>query len=122
VKRRYTGLSALSFVLLAAAVFVPLTGMYAANDGYYVGRFDGWHMNINAVGWLARWLWDDVPGTQISGLTVGWVALSIMPVRWLVVNELLARKARRMGRSCRSCNYDLTGNVSGTCPECGRKV
>jgi hypothetical protein len=23
---------------------------------------------------------------------------------------------------CRKCGYDLTGNVSGTCPECGEKV
>lgn len=23
---------------------------------------------------------------------------------------------------CRSCGYDLTGNVSGVCPECGRKL
>ena len=23
---------------------------------------------------------------------------------------------------CRSCSYNLTGNVSGVCPECGTKV
>jgi predicted Zn-ribbon and HTH transcriptional regulator len=23
---------------------------------------------------------------------------------------------------CRSCGYDLTGNTSGTCPECGTKA
>ena len=23
---------------------------------------------------------------------------------------------------CDSCGYDLTGNVSGICPECGRRV
>jgi hypothetical protein len=122
VKRRCTGLSALSFVLLTAAVFIPLTGIYATNDGYYVGRFDGWHRNINAVGWLVRWLWAEVPGTRIDGLAIVWVALSIMPVRWLVVNELLARKRGRLGKSCRSCGYNLTGNLSGTCPECGVKV
>jgi predicted RNA-binding Zn-ribbon protein involved in translation (DUF1610 family) len=24
--------------------------------------------------------------------------------------------------SCRTCNYNLTGNVSGVCPECGTKI
>jgi hypothetical protein len=24
--------------------------------------------------------------------------------------------------SCRQCGYDLTGNVSGVCPECGQKI
>jgi len=28
------------------------------------------------------------------------------------------KKRRRLGL-CRSCGYDLNGNVSGTCPECG---
>lgn len=31
------------------------------------------------------------------------------------------RKKQRRGR-CPSCDYDLTGNVSGVCPECGRQV
>ena len=30
---------------------------------------------------------------------------------------------RRLGRGlCRHCGYDLQGNVSGTCPECGKAV
>ena len=35
--------------------------------------------------------------------------------------ELFARgKARgKDTRSCRRCDYNLTGNISGTCPECG---
>jgi hypothetical protein len=23
---------------------------------------------------------------------------------------------------CRKCGYDLTGNISGTCPECGERI
>jgi len=29
---------------------------------------------------------------------------------------------RRANSLCLKCGYDLTGNVSGTCPECGGKV
>lgn len=24
--------------------------------------------------------------------------------------------------ACRNCGYNLTGNASGTCPECGRRI
>ena len=34
---------------------------------------------------------------------------------------LVSRRRRQPGR-CAGCNYDLTGNVSGVYPECGRKV
>lgn len=32
----------------------------------------------------------------------------------------LRRRPRRRHGRCFSCNYDLTGNVTGICPECGR--
>ncbi|GMU21388.1 MAG: hypothetical protein AMXMBFR13_14810 [Phycisphaerae bacterium] len=28
----------------------------------------------------------------------------------------------RNGRGCDTCGYNLTGNVSGVCPECGSPV
>jgi hypothetical protein len=43
--------------------------------------------------------------------------LGVMPAVWL--NRF--RKTRRVRRPglCRTCGYDLTGNASGVCPECG---
>ncbi len=32
------------------------------------------------------------------------------------------RRGRRTKGSCRKCGYNLTGNVSGVCPECGSAV
>ena len=32
------------------------------------------------------------------------------------------RRARRRRGACSRCGYDLTGNVSGLCPECGEKL
>ena len=46
-------------------------------------------------------------------------ALLVLPTGWAV--DRWRRRARGpCGRGiCPACNYDLTGNVSGTCPECG---
>jgi hypothetical protein len=48
----------------------------------------------------------------------------VPPAAWMV---LAARRAvarlRRVSRGlCRGCGYNLTANVSGTCPECGEPV
>jgi hypothetical protein len=37
--------------------------------------------------------------------------------------ERIARRRQRLSSGCCvRCGYNLTGNVSGVCPECGRKV
>lgn len=41
----------------------------------------------------------------------------LLPVLW-AVGAARQRRNRRIGL-CPSCGYDLTGNVSGVCPECG---
>jgi hypothetical protein len=40
---------------------------------------------------------------------------TVLTVRWF-------RRARRLPSECPKCRYDLTGNVSGICPECGTPV
>ena len=40
-------------------------------------------------------------------------------LRWLPRHERWVRTAKGL---CQGCGYDLTGNVSGTCPECGERV
>ena len=35
---------------------------------------------------------------------------------------LARHRARSRQGQCRKCGYNLTGNVSGTCPECGSRV
>jgi len=41
---------------------------------------------------------------------------------WLTSKPRRRRDVRRELRLCLTCGYDLTGNESGTCPECGKKV
>ena len=57
-----------------------------------------------------------------ASLSVLTGCLSILPVIWLadsLVGGPMYR--RRKQRRCLLCGYDLTGNVSGVCPECGAK-
>ena len=53
-----------------------------------------------------------------------WFALvPLLIISLFTTSRLLRhrREARRTRRgACRHCGYDLTGNVSGICPECGR--
>ncbi len=48
-----------------------------------------------------------------------WIPLLLggLPTLWLWWRERLGP-----GGLCQRCGYDLTGNVSGTCPECGAAV
>ena len=55
------------------------------------------------------------------GLLIDWAAYAIL---WLVLFTGLGfsalRRALRLRRGlCPACGYDLTGNTSGVCPECG---
>ena len=52
------------------------------------------------------------------------VALILVPVGLMFVANLRQnRQHRRLTRGlCVRCGYDLTGNVSGVCPECGRCI
>jgi hypothetical protein len=41
----------------------------------------------------------------------------------LLATIVLFRRYRGLPTGlCQNCGYDLTGNVSGVCPECGGKV
>jgi hypothetical protein len=61
--------------------------------------------------------WAAVPFWALTLMT------GAIPALWIGRSTL-----RRFGRksaganACRQCGYDLTGNISGTCPECGSRV
>jgi hypothetical protein len=47
-------------------------------------------------------------------------AVLLVPVMSLL--SMLRRAIRTRAGRCQSCGYDLTGNTSGVCPECGAQV
>ena len=91
-----------------------------------------------------------IAGSFVGTLTGIWLAFACLgdvetPVDWFVVavvacafgsvgcrlpcvlDELFERwvtayRARRRGFRCDQCDYNLTGNVSGVCPECGTPI
>jgi hypothetical protein len=52
------------------------------------------------------------------------VLLTTPLAAWCLVRELRVRRHRHriLHGLCLSCGYDLTGNVSGICPECGTPI
>jgi hypothetical protein len=72
-----------------------------------------------AVGWV-------VPEGEVRGYSYR------IPYRWLsacalagfVIADIRLDRCyrKRLYGRCRKCGYNLTGNVSGVCPECGRGV
>jgi hypothetical protein len=48
------------------------------------------------------------------------VITAALPLRWLALR--LRQRAQNRDGYCASCGYNLTGNVTGICPECGATV
>ncbi|MBI3832703.1 MAG: hypothetical protein HY287_00035 [Planctomycetes bacterium] len=49
------------------------------------------------------------------------ILFAIYPILSITRGPLRRARRRRRGQ-CMKCAYDLTGNISGTCPECGTKI
>ena len=77
----------------------------------------------SALFWRAnseiRWKLSISQGNQVTLVQIPfWIPLMVA----LAAAWFFHRKARAiMPGRCRSCSYDLTGNTSGVCPECGIK-
>ena len=70
------------------------------------------------------------PGLQINGsrwilvVVPLWAPLAVFaawPTLW-GVRRSLRSWLRRRASLCTKCAYDLTGNLSGVCPECGKPI
>jgi len=70
------------------------------------------------IGWTYSDIWFEGQFTLPSPVIVA-VSL-IVPAWWGFRRAVKNRNSRQ--NLCRACSYDLTGNTSGVCPECGRAV
>lgn len=90
-------------------------------NGGWLMLHHGWHSRAFEVGYQG---WPHLNGATV--LPVGLVpAILMLPAMSLLLYKWLCLSLPVEGfvpGHCRRCGYDLTGNVSGVCPECGTKA
>lgn len=109
--------------------------LLAAVIGAIGGRLKQWRMTlagtffmvavtvvvVYVVEWLRRFPADTAsPLLMLIPLTLGYV-LMLIPACGAHAMVALHRQKETIGR-CQVCDYNLTGNVSGKCPECGTPI
>ncbi len=131
----YTGLTASPRTSFANGTFLHL---WTTN---YTGTGQTFHRVFNGV--VFRWrqsqaifVRSDPSATTPMVLTYSGMLMNVLciplwapfvlfllyPVLFFLFHGPLVRRRRRKRGLCIHCAYNLTGNVSGICPECGIKI
>ena len=78
---------------------------------------------VSAVAWIAFCNWYDGSVGQFLPFTAFFLFVFFLPVGFLAGIPIwwLKPKPKPPGY-CQKCGYNLRGNVSGVCPECGEKI
>ena len=97
-QRRLRRIRQLLYVLTSTSILLSASVLWSLSHRLSLG------------GWAYVWGWSWI----VIGLGT-WAA-------FLYYRDLRNRFHREDKIHCRSCAYDLTGNVSGVCPECGTKI
>jgi hypothetical protein len=102
-----------SVLLLDGRICQPRAGVMPS---FFVGR-EGWHVFrkgelIPALDDLSVPLW----------LPMLLVLVPTAMLWWGDIGSWWANRRRMPTGHCSRCGYDLTGNVSGRCPECGERL
>ncbi len=75
--------------------------------------------------WSTCWVTGDVFSQSVTTASFGvwaWGAVSLLLLPVALCALLWLRRRRALPGHCQHCGYNLTGNVSGRCPECGQPV
>ena len=134
---KWAGLGALALILIAWVVSIPwsLWCRTAGNTSLVFGRgaicclpcppgYPSWKWNWSHDGWSRGW--DNLrvlPYLYTGAPFIIFVPLWIPFALVLALTIHLWERDRPKPRGhCVHCGYNLTGNVSGVCPECGNAV
>lgn len=124
---------ALAFSVLGLVVSANTWIRYGAKGwhaGVRFGRFEIVHPRpfwLSEQGWQFDRLGLDFRGLPLIGgnTAVGHRTFAMWPLPAVLCFTLMLHIKRRASRrtwGCHVCHYDLTGNTSGTCPECGNRI
>lgn len=120
----------LPIVLLIFLAVGALTGVLGGHGGTRFGwRFvlwtfllGSWSM-VMALIWVPR-IWEALFPLDEEGEDILASYLAFCAIACFIVGSLIGAVQKALFRPpakgmCQSCGYNLTGNVSGVCPECG---
>lgn len=87
-----------------------------------IGIFPGITVEFDASYVEATWF----PSPEFNGTGFAipyWLVLVVVSLPWFILHrrEREVQRRKRIG-ACLACGYELTGNVSGRCPECDAQV
>ena len=115
----YVLIGAGAFVTLVPRVMLSFSGVRITIFGVPIMRSTPWHelVQIDLTpnhGWVCL--------TRRDG-TYAWIPILMLDIKGLeLVERMVERYQHHLNQVCRRCGYNLKGNTSGQCPECGQTV
>jgi hypothetical protein len=101
--------------LIKSWLTLPSVGICALGNVALASEFRApgmWEAIVNELGW--RWVFGNLVAWN-AGFLVAWTGV-FLNQRYGI------RAARQTAGYCQHCGYNLTGNVTGVCPECGAGI
>jgi hypothetical protein len=97
-------------VLVTIGVYTTWLAVDSVGPAVSTARANGWAAGAWMFGWTGVY--------AVAGPTLLYYAARVGRLCW----RMYAPTAPFPPGHCRRCGYDLAGNVSGACPECGAVV
>jgi hypothetical protein len=117
--------SVASLLFLFLATVAMWVHSYFSDDLLFIGESFVLESHDGAVAYRSVWRNPPSPQFFVTSLSPQWIVPYIFasPLALLaaVILYSVGRAKHRPGL-CPSCRYNLTGNTSGACPECGTPV
>jgi hypothetical protein len=118
-----------------ATVVVFFKRLPRARQGllYAVSYGVGWHVTMSTIQIAQYGLWKgfrpeertaaNLIEEHITDLSISVaVAVTVLMTTWILCRLARGEPLIQDGTLCANCGYNLTGNVTGRCPECGEVI